>query len=58
MSSSMTKVAFESWKRDIKRQINWIENAVNNKDWDLLDELANQISATGLDLHSEAREAK
>jgi len=52
----MTKVALEDWKRDMKRQIKWIEQAVNDKDWDFLDELANQISATGLSLHSEARE--
>jgi hypothetical protein len=52
----MTKVAFENWKRDMKRQIVEMEAAVNRKDWEFLDELANQISATGLELHSESRE--
>jgi len=58
MTTPMTKVALEDWKRDVKRQIREIEAAVDRKDWDFLDELANQFSATGLDLHSESREAK
>lgn len=57
MATPMTKVAFEDWKRDMKRQIVEMEAAVNRKDWEFLDELANQISATGLELHSESREA-
>jgi hypothetical protein len=57
MATPMTKVAFENWKRDMKRQIVEMEAAVNRKDWEFLDELANQISATGLELHSESREA-
>jgi len=38
---------------DIRRQIVWINNAINDGDLDMLDELANQLSATALDLTTE-----
>jgi len=38
---------------DIRRQIVWINNAINAGDLDTLDGLANQLSATALNLTTE-----
>lgn len=55
----MTQREFADWKRDMRNQMQWINAAFERKDWEYLDELANQLSASALNLHSEARvEAK
>ena len=43
---------------DIRRQIVWINNAINDGDLDMLDELANQLSATALNLTTEELKEK
>jgi hypothetical protein len=40
--------------KDIRRQLVWINNAIAENNLDVLDELANQLSATALNLTIDA----
>jgi predicted ATPase len=51
--AKITKKAQRAILKDIRRQLVWIEQAIKDGDQDWIDEYANQISATGLSLHSE-----
>jgi hypothetical protein len=52
--AKITKKAQRAILKDIRRQLVWIEQAIKDGDQDWIDEYANQISATGLSLHSES----
>ena len=54
MSEKITKKAQREIVKDIRRQLKWIEEAIAQGDQDWIDQYANQISATGLSLHSES----
>lgn len=55
MSKQLSTKELKAIKADIKQQLAWIDHAVSTKNWDALDELANQLSATALNFHSENR---
>lgn len=42
--------------KDIRRQLTWIRDAIAEGDQDWIDQLANQLSACALNLHSETIE--
>jgi hypothetical protein len=55
MSKQLSIKELKAINADIKKQLSWINYAVSTKNWDSLDELANQLSATALNFHSENR---
>ena len=51
----ITKKEWAAIKSDLKRTMQEIEAAIARKDYEFLDELALQLSASSLNLHSETR---
>jgi hypothetical protein len=51
--SKITKKAQRDVVADIRRQLVWINNAIDAKDLETLDQLALQLSATALNLTIE-----
>jgi len=51
--AKITKTIQREVVKDIRKQLVWINNAINSGDLDILDELANQLSATALNLTTE-----
>lgn len=48
----ITKTAQRKVLKDIRRQLQWVEQAIKDGDQNWIDEYANQLSATALELHS------
>ena len=56
--SRITKTAQRDVLRDIRTQLKWISDAIDQGDQGWIDQYANQLAATALNLHSEVmREA-
>jgi hypothetical protein len=51
--AKITKTIQREVVKDIRRQLVWINDAINSGDLDYLDELANQLSATAINLTTE-----
>ena len=54
----ITKKAQREVVKDIRQQLKWIEQAIKDNDQDWIDQYANQLSASALNLLSEVMEAK
>ena len=56
--SRITKTAQRDVLRDIRTQLKWISDAIDRGDQEWIDQYADQLAATALNLHSEVmREA-
>ena len=54
----ITKTAQRDVLRDIRTQLKWISDAIDTGDQEWIDQYADQLAATALNLHSEVmREA-
>ena len=54
----ITKTAQRDVLRDIRTQLKWISDAIDQGDQEWIDQYADQLAATALNLHSEVmREA-
>lgn len=54
----ITKTAQRDVLRDIRTQLKWISDAIDRGDQEWIDQYADQLAATALNLHSEVmREA-
>lgn len=53
----ITKSAQREVLKDIRKQLVWIEEAIKNGDQDWIDQYADQLSATALNLNSEVMKA-
>jgi hypothetical protein len=49
----ITKKAQRAVLKDVRTQLKWIEQAIKNGDQEWIDQYANQLSASALNLHSE-----
>ena len=52
----ITKTAQRDVLRDIRTQLKWISDAIDQGDQEWIDQYANQLAATALNLHSEVME--
>ena len=50
----ITKTAQRAILKDIRNQLQWIEQAIKEGDQEWIDIYANQLAATGGSLHSES----
>ena len=51
--AKITKTAQRSVLKDLRKQIQWAEQAIKNGDQEWIDTYTNQLAATALLLHSE-----
>lgn len=58
MAKKITKKMQYEVMKDIRRQLVWITNAIENKDLESLDQLALQLAATALNLTTEELESQ
>lgn len=49
----ITKKAQREVLKDVRTQLKWIEQAIKDGDQEWVDQYANQLSASALNLHSE-----
>ena len=57
LKMKITKSAQREVLKDIRKQLVWIEKAIKNGDQDWIDQYADQLSATALNLNSEVMKA-